>query len=134
MTAAYSILSDYNKRTKYDSLGLSAMEESEKEQVVDVSQLGLFSTFAAALFTKIGVHVKTTIPASLLEQLYEGRFKAKRMKLGETFQDKVKPPYTHSPPAISTLYQCHTQGSFCAKSGPGLNLHISKSKAVKHHE
>ena len=89
LTAAYTVLSDPVKRAKYDSQGLAALEPNELEVAIDSSSLGMFSTFAAAMFTKLGVPLKTSVPSSVIEQAYDGRFSPKRMRLDESFVDKV---------------------------------------------
>ena len=92
LTAAYTVLSDPIKRAKYDSRGLAALEPNEMEVTIDSSSLGVFSTFAAAMFTKLGVPLKTSVPARVLDQAERGTYSAKRMKFGDSLSDRVSLP------------------------------------------
>ena len=48
------ILSDPDKRRKYDVGGFDSLDTRDREIHVDLSSLGIVSTAVAALFTKLG--------------------------------------------------------------------------------
>ena len=48
------ILSDPDKRRKYDVGGFDSLDTRDREIHVDLSSLGVVSTAVAALFTKLG--------------------------------------------------------------------------------
>jgi molecular chaperone DnaJ len=54
VTSAYSILSDPDKRHKFDNGGFDSLQPSDLEVEIDLSSLGFMTTAFAALFTKIG--------------------------------------------------------------------------------
>lgn len=82
-------MSDPTKRVRYDAKGFNGLEPSELEAEVDVSSLGLFGTVAAAMFSKLGVPIKTSIPASILETAYESRFTAEALAFGQKLVGRV---------------------------------------------
>ena len=55
ISTAHGILSDPEKRRKYDVGGFAAMEPSDLDMEIDISQLGVASTAFAAMFSRLGV-------------------------------------------------------------------------------
>ena len=54
LLASTGILSDPDKRRKYDVGGFDSLDTRDREIHVDLSSLGVVSTAVAALFTKLG--------------------------------------------------------------------------------
>lgn len=54
------------------------------------SALGWANTAMAAVFSKLGVPIKTAVSAAVLETAYEGRFAATPLSFGQRVQDKVE--------------------------------------------
>ncbi|CAN1244438.1 Chaperone protein dnaJ 15 [Linum perenne] len=65
---SYSILSDPEKRRQYDSAGFEALDAESMDMEIDLSNLGTVNTVFAALFSKLGVPIKTTISANVDKQ------------------------------------------------------------------
>ena len=61
VATAYGILEDPDKRRRYDAGGYSSLEKADLEVEVDLSTLGTFNTAVAAMFSKLGVPIKTTV-------------------------------------------------------------------------
>ena len=55
ISTAHGILSDPEKRRKYDVGGFAAMEPSDLDMEIDISQLGVAGTAFAAMFSRLGV-------------------------------------------------------------------------------
>ncbi|MCE3051719.1 hypothetical protein HAX54_050587 [Datura stramonium] len=58
---SYSILSDPEKRRQYDMAGFEALEAEGMDMEIDLSNLGTVNTMFAALFSKLGVPIKTRL-------------------------------------------------------------------------
>ncbi|GAB4822747.1 hypothetical protein N2152v2_009793 [Parachlorella kessleri] len=87
---AYSILSDPERRRRYDLGGFEAFKEEDLAGVeVDLSALGLVNTAMAAVFAKLGVPIKTAVSEAVMEAAYEGRFAAVPLGFGQRVQDRV---------------------------------------------
>lgn len=57
--------------------GVANLQQSElSDMAVDVSSLGPLSTAMAALFAKMGVPIKTSVPLQILEAARSGTFRA----------------------------------------------------------
>ena len=54
ISTAHGILSDPEKRRKYDVGGYAAMEPSDLDMEIDISQLGVAGTAFAAMFSRLG--------------------------------------------------------------------------------
>jgi hypothetical protein len=56
---------------------------------IDLSALGVVNTAMAAMFSKLGVPIKTAVSAAVLEAAYEGRFTPTPIHFGQSVHDKV---------------------------------------------
>ncbi|KAI0518950.1 hypothetical protein KFK09_006388 [Dendrobium nobile] len=72
VTYSYSILSDPDKRRQYDTSGFEAIDSENQELELDLSSLGTVNTMFAAIFSKLGVPIKTTVSATVLEEALNG--------------------------------------------------------------
>eukprot|EP00262_Sarcandra_glabra_P006792 TRINITY_DN19351_c0_g1_i1.p1 TRINITY_DN19351_c0_g1~~TRINITY_DN19351_c0_g1_i1.p1 ORF type:complete len:412 (+),score=88.26 TRINITY_DN19351_c0_g1_i1:256-1491(+) len=92
---SYSILSDPEKRRQYDSAGFEALESEGMDMEIDLSNLGTVNTMFAALFSKLGVPIKTTISATVLEDALGGTVTVRPLPLGSTVSGKVEKQCAH---------------------------------------
>ncbi|KAL8196384.1 hypothetical protein R6Q57_024679 [Mikania cordata] len=69
---SYNILSDPERRRQYDTAGFEAIDANGTDMEIDLSNLGTVNTMFAALFSKLGVPIKTTISANVLEEALTG--------------------------------------------------------------
>ncbi|XP_057826814.1 chaperone protein dnaJ 15 [Cryptomeria japonica] len=92
---SYSILSDTEKRRQYDTAGFEALESEGMDMEVDLSNLGTVNTMFAALFSKLGVPIKTTISANVLEDALNGIVTIRPLPLGRPTSDKVEKQGAH---------------------------------------
>ncbi|CAL8468257.1 g7796 [Coccomyxa elongata] len=90
IATAYSILEDPEKRRRYDAGGFGSLQKSDLEVEVDLSSLGAFSTAMAAMFSKLGVPIKTAVPPMVLEAAYTGNFDAAPLRFGEAISNRVE--------------------------------------------
>ncbi|KAH6784187.1 ARG1-like 1 [Perilla frutescens var. hirtella] len=72
VTFSYNILSDPNKRRQYDMSGFEVAESESQDLELDLSSLGTVNTMFAAIFSKLGVPIKTTVSATVLEEALNG--------------------------------------------------------------
>ncbi|GLT43492.1 hypothetical protein SLA2020_174350 [Shorea laevis] len=91
---SYSILSDPEKRRQYDSAGFEAVEDS-MDMEIDLSNLGTVNTMFAALFSKLGVPIKTTISANVLEEALNGTVTVRPLPIGTSVSGKVDKQCAH---------------------------------------
>lgn len=87
ISIAYNLLSDPDKRRKYDIGGFDSLEAADLE--IDVSQLGVAGIAFAAMFSKLGVPIKTTVSASVMDMAYSGNFNAFQLPFGRRLNGKV---------------------------------------------
>ncbi|XVE84995.1 hypothetical protein DITRI_Ditri17bG0056700 [Diplodiscus trichospermus] len=90
VTFSYNILFDPDKRHQYDSAGFEAVESDNQELELDLSSLGAVNTMFAALFSKLGVPIKTTVSASVLEKALHGVLTICPLLLGQPISRKVE--------------------------------------------
>ncbi|KAJ4909758.1 J domain-containing protein [Raphanus sativus] len=79
---SYSILSDPEKRRQYDNAGFEALDADGMEMEIDLSNLGTVNTMFAALFSKLGVPIKTSVSASVLEVALNGTVTVRPLPIG----------------------------------------------------
>ncbi|KAH0864403.1 hypothetical protein HID58_081614, partial [Brassica napus] len=87
-TFSYNILSDPNKRGNYDTAGFEAVDAEGQELELDLSSLGAVNTVFAALSSKLGVPMKTSVSATILEEALNGRVSVDPLLLGQTVTKK----------------------------------------------
>uniref|UniRef100_A0A0D9VKV1 J domain-containing protein n=1 Tax=Leersia perrieri TaxID=77586 RepID=A0A0D9VKV1_9ORYZ len=94
-TFSYNILSDPDKRRQYDSSGFEAIEADSQELELDLSSLNTVNTVFAALFSKLGVPIKTTVSATVLEEALNGSVEIAQLELGQSVCRKVEKQSAH---------------------------------------
>uniref|UniRef100_A0A0E0HLE8 J domain-containing protein n=1 Tax=Oryza nivara TaxID=4536 RepID=A0A0E0HLE8_ORYNI len=94
-TFSYNILSDPDKRRQYDSSGFEAIEADSQELELDLSSLNTVNTVFAALFSKLGVPIKTTVSATVLEEALNGSVGISQLELGQSVFRKVEKQSAH---------------------------------------
>ncbi|RYQ93610.1 hypothetical protein Ahy_B09g099868 isoform E [Arachis hypogaea] len=87
---SYSILSDPEKRRQYDSAGFEALDADSMDMEIDLSNLGTVNTMFAALFSKLGVPIKTTISANVLEEALNGTVTVRPLPIGTSVSGKLQ--------------------------------------------
>ncbi|KAI3467468.1 hypothetical protein Pfo_024131 [Paulownia fortunei] len=95
VTFSYNILSDPDKRRQYDTAGFEAVESESQELELDLSSLGTVNTMFAAIFSKLGVPIKTTVSATVLEEALNGVVTIRPLPLGQPFCRKVEKQCAH---------------------------------------
>ncbi|URE29175.1 DnaJ domain [Musa troglodytarum] len=68
---------------------LWALESKDMDMEIDLSSLGTFNTVFAALFSKLGVPIKTMVSAIVLEEALYGNVTVEPLPLGTSFSGKV---------------------------------------------
>ncbi|RZC74853.1 hypothetical protein C5167_050331 [Papaver somniferum] len=92
---SYSILSDPEKRRQYDTAGFEAIETDGMDMEIDLSNLGTVNTMFAALFSKLGVPIKTTVSATVLEDALNGTVTVRPLPIGTSVSGKVEKQCAH---------------------------------------
>lgn len=95
ITFSYNILSDPDKRRQYDTAGFEAVETEGQELELDLSSLGTVNTMFAAIFSKLGVPIKTTVAANVLEEALNGEVTVRPLELGQPLCRKVEKQGAH---------------------------------------
>ncbi|KAH0991569.1 hypothetical protein GBA52_003052 [Prunus armeniaca] len=95
VTFSYNILSDPDKRRQYDTAGFQAVESESQDLELDLSSLGAVNTMFAALFSKLGVPIKTTVSATVLEEALNGVVTIRPLPLGQAITKKVEKQCAH---------------------------------------
>ncbi|XP_026443673.1 chaperone protein dnaJ 16-like isoform X2 [Papaver somniferum] len=117
VTFSYNILSDPDKRRQYDSAGFEAVESESQELEVDLSSLGAVNTMFAALFSKLGVPIKTTVSATILEEALNGEVTVRPLELGQLFNKKVEKQCAHFYSVTITEWEAQA-GLVCRVQSP----------------
>ncbi|CAA3019471.1 chaperone protein dnaJ 15 [Olea europaea var. sylvestris] len=92
---SYSILSDPEKKRQYDNAGFEALDTEGMDVEIDLSNLGTVNTMFAALFSKLGVPIKTTISANVLEDALNGTVTVRPLPIGTSVSGKVEKQCAH---------------------------------------
>uniref|UniRef100_A0A1D1Y7X9 Chaperone protein dnaJ 15 n=1 Tax=Anthurium amnicola TaxID=1678845 RepID=A0A1D1Y7X9_9ARAE len=92
---SYNILSDPEKRRQYDIAGFGGLEAEGMDMEIDLSNLGTVNTMFAALFSKLGVPIKTTVSATVLEEALSGTVTVRPLPLGTSVSGKVEKQCAH---------------------------------------
>ncbi|KAJ9709096.1 hypothetical protein PVL29_000862 [Vitis rotundifolia] len=144
VTFSYNILSDPDKRRQYDTAGFEAVESEGQELELDLSNLGAVNTLFAALFSKLGVPIKTTVSATVLEDALNGVVTVRPLTLGQPVVKKVEKQCAHfysvtlTEEEAQTGFVCRVQSSdkskfkllyFDQEEGGGLNLSLQEDSA-----
>ncbi|XP_010548039.1 PREDICTED: chaperone protein dnaJ 39 [Tarenaya hassleriana] len=95
ITFAYDILSDAEKRRQYATDGFEAVGSENEELEVDISSLGAVNTIFAALFSKLGVPIRTTVSANVLEEALNGVVTTLPLMVGQVVSRKVEKQCAH---------------------------------------
>ncbi|XP_039055124.1 chaperone protein dnaJ 15-like [Hibiscus syriacus] len=91
---SYSILSDPEKRRQYDTAGFEVLS-FPFFLFTDLNPLGTVNTMFAALFSKLGVPIKTTISANVLEEALNGTVTVRPLPIGTSVSGKVEKQCAH---------------------------------------
>ncbi|GMP82943.1 hypothetical protein CsSME_00037037 [Camellia sinensis var. sinensis] len=94
-TFSYNILSDPDKRRQYDTAGFKAVESESQDLELDLSSLGAVNTMFAALFSKLGVPIKTAVSATVLEEALNGAVLIHPLPLEQPVRRKVDKQCAH---------------------------------------
>uniref|UniRef100_A0A7N0T7R1 J domain-containing protein n=2 Tax=Kalanchoe fedtschenkoi TaxID=63787 RepID=A0A7N0T7R1_KALFE len=95
VTFSYTILSDPEKRRQFDTAGFNAVDSENQDLELDLSSLGAVNTMFAALFSKLGVPIKTTVSATILEEALNGVVTIHSLPLGQPVCRKVDKQCAH---------------------------------------
>lgn len=88
-------MSDPEKRRQYDAAGFEALDAEGMDMEIDLSNLGTVNTMFAALFSKLGVPIKTTISANVLEEALNGTVTVRPLPVGTSVNGKVDKQCAH---------------------------------------
>ncbi|KAG2302542.1 hypothetical protein Bca52824_031193 [Brassica carinata] len=95
VTFAYDVLSDPENRRQYDTTGSEAAGPENEDLELDLSSLGAVNTMFAALFNKLGVQIKTTVSANLLNEALNGVVTTLPLGVGQVVSRKVEKQSAH---------------------------------------
>ncbi|CAN1816956.1 Chaperone protein dnaJ 16 [Linum perenne] len=94
-TFSYNILSDPDKKSQFDNAGFDGVEAENQDLELDLSSLGTMNTMFAALFSKLGVPIKTTVSVNILEEALHGAVSICPLELGYQISRKVEKQSAH---------------------------------------
>ncbi|GJV06900.1 chaperone protein DnaJ 16 [Tanacetum coccineum] len=144
ITFSYNILSDPDKRHQYDTAGFEAVASENQDLELDLSSLGAMNTMFAAIFSKLGVPIKTTVSATVLEEALNGTVTIQPITLGQPIVKKVEKQCAHFYSVTITEKEaqaglvCRVQSSdkskfkllyFDQEENGGLNLALQEDSA-----
>ncbi|KAI5077104.1 hypothetical protein GOP47_0006928 [Adiantum capillus-veneris] len=92
---SYGILSDAEKRRQYDLAGFQAVDMAGLDVELDLSNLGTVNTMFVALFSKLGVPIKTTVSPVVLQEAINGTVTVRPLPLGRPVNDRVERQVAH---------------------------------------
>eukprot|EP00850_Spirogloea_muscicola_P006757 SM000032S12141 [mRNA] locus=s32:704055:707223:- [translate_table: standard] len=92
---SYGILSDPDKRRQYDTMGFEAVDLEGLDTALDISSLNMFNTTVVALFSKLGVPIKTAISSTVLEEALNGTVTVRPLPIGRAVSDRVEKGTAH---------------------------------------
>ncbi|XP_056849575.1 chaperone protein dnaJ 39 [Raphanus sativus] len=95
VTFAYDLLSDPDNRRQYDTTASEAAGPENEDLELDLSSLGAVNTMFAALFNKLGVQIKTTVSANLLEEALNSTVTTLPLAVGQVVSRKVEKQSAH---------------------------------------
>ncbi|KAJ0096029.1 hypothetical protein Patl1_15048 [Pistacia atlantica] len=75
--------------------GMVAIDSEGMDMEIDLSNLGTVNTMFAALFSKLGVPIKTTISANVLEEALNGTVTVRPLPIGTSVSGKVEKQCAH---------------------------------------
>ncbi|KAL9992782.1 putative DnaJ domain, Chaperone J-domain superfamily [Helianthus debilis subsp. tardiflorus] len=87
---SYNVLSDPEKRRKYDNSGFEAIDAEDMDMKIDLSNIGTVHTMFAALLSKLGVPIKTTVSVNVLEEAHNETVTVRPLPLGTSVSGKVE--------------------------------------------
>ena len=88
-------MSDPDKRRQYDNAGFEAIDADGMDMEIDLSNLGTVNTMFAALFSKLGVPIKTSVSANVLEEAMNGTVTVRPLPIGTSVSGKVEKQCAH---------------------------------------
>ncbi|KAL6549638.1 Chaperone protein dnaJ 15 [Orobanche hederae] len=91
---SFSILADPEKRRQYDNSGFEALDAEGMDMEIDLSNLGTINIMFATLF-RLGVPIKTTISANVLEEALNGTVTVRPLPIRTSVSDKVEKQSAH---------------------------------------
>ncbi|MBA0682612.1 hypothetical protein Goari_024313 [Gossypium aridum] len=100
LTASCTIKCDFIDESwsfvNHDVLSFRQAVEAENQELeLDLSSLGAVNTMFAALFSKLGVPIKTTVSATVLEEALNGVVTIQTLLLGQPVSRKVEKQCAH---------------------------------------
>ncbi|TKY45489.1 Chaperone protein dnaJ 15 [Spatholobus suberectus] len=75
---------------RYSANTYQALDADSMDMEIDLSNLGTVNTMFAALFSKLGVPIKTTISANVLEEALNGTVTVRPLPIGTSVSGKMK--------------------------------------------
>ncbi|GAA0175145.1 chaperone [Lithospermum erythrorhizon] len=83
------------KRKQYDYAGFEALDVELMDMKIDLSIIGTVNTLFAALFSKLGVPIKTSISANVLDEVSRGTLTVRALPIGTSVSGKVEKQSAH---------------------------------------